>query len=98
MEMYANEDTIHIHLIKYKIVYQQNVLNMENPLKVLDVDYLVSLYNFSFFGKKGKNPLFSEEDRRKFNILSDSLPMVYRLRLSPKDKTLGFDVIDFLGG
>lgn len=95
LEMYANNDLINIHLIPHKIVYQQDVAERQNALKVLDIDYLVSLYQFSFFDKKGKHPLFDEKERKKFNLLSEEpLPMTYHLVLTPRDKTLSFDTIE----
>lgn len=94
IEMYVNSSMINIHLLDYKIVYQQDVSARKDAFSSFDGEYLFSLYNFSFFNnKETAGNLFSEEERRRFNILDEKLPKVYHLKLEPKDKTFGLDDI-----
>ena len=92
-EMYMNDDMINIYLLDYKIVYQQDVSTRKEAFSTFNADYLFSLYDFSFFDQETQKNLFSDEERRRFNILNEDLPSVYHLRLDPKDKTFGLDSI-----
>ena len=93
IQIYSLGEEMYVYLKNFSVVYQQK-LKESSPEKnfgFLNMSYFVSNYDFSFDEVFTAVPLFDIDEKKRFLREGEEVPLVYRLRLSPKDLEMGLD-------